>query len=163
MNPKRERIQRLLNSMFGPPTFQPETKKRKFKSILDELFKDIGGPNKVKFTESSLLFTMMQAAVPLNIMQIWEEGGVTAKNWAKYVEEFRAYSERCINEPQFTEALVTRIEGKSAEAFNATARMVAILSFVGGGVEIFGCRFNADDYKQFYERKNKNAGNSFRA
>jgi hypothetical protein len=39
------------------------------------------------------------------------------------------------------EAIIHRIEGKTAEAFNALARGIACLSFVPGGVECFGQHF----------------------
>ena len=45
------------------------------------------------------------------------------------------------------EAVLYRIEGKSAKAFNALAKAIAALSYVPEGIEIFGMKWNSNNNK----------------
>ena len=147
LNAQKKRQEKLLTDFFGP---RRGVSKRQ-QSLLDSIFpksEETSKPYHSGSTQTSLLFGLMQTAVPLHIMRIWEAGGVNRKTWKYYKREIKEYSRKCIEDPEFTEALVCRIPGKSAEAFNATARMVAILSFTPGGVELFGSIFRAKDYRR---------------
>lgn len=98
------------------------------------------------------LSELMQIAVPLQIERLIAEG-CSLENFEKFKAELDDYQQEALDNPQFTEALVTRIKGQSATSFNRTARAVAILSFLPGGVSIFGRDFAAADYIEVTEDK----------
>ncbi|MBC8488483.1 MAG: hypothetical protein H8D45_20845 [Bacteroidetes bacterium] len=86
----------------------------------------------------TLLTSSLEVAVPL------------------WVESFRNYSwdklKNVMNESQevfgeCAEAVLYRIEGKSAKAFNALAKAIAALSYVPGGIEIFGMKWHSSNKK----------------
>lgn len=82
----------------------------------------------------TLLTSSLEVAVPL------------------WIETFKDYDwdefKRIVNDSEnvlseCAEAVLYRIEGKSAKAFNALAKAIAVLSYCPGGVEIFGMRFKS--------------------
>lgn len=85
-------------------------------------------------TNKTLLTSSLEVAVPL-----WIE---TFKNynWNEF-KRVMNNSEDILSE--CAEAVLYRIDGKSAKAFNALAKAIAVLSYVPGGIEIFGMRFIA--------------------
>ena len=69
-----------------------------------------------------------------------------------WIEAFKGYSweqlQNILHESQQVlsevgEAVLYRIEGKTAKGFNALARAIAVLSFVPGGIEIFGMKWES--------------------
>lgn len=70
-----------------------------------------------------------------------------------WIETFKDYDwdefKRIVNDSEnvlseCAEAVLFRVEGKSAKAFNALAKAIAVLSYCPGGIEIFGMRFTND-------------------
>lgn len=82
------------------------------------------------------LMTMMQTAVPLHVLQLKERGGPTAEDMAEAQKTSDMLGER-------GDVLLFGggKKGECADLFNRTARAIAILAFVPGGVDIFGAHF----------------------
>ncbi len=77
-----------------------------------------------------LLPEMLAVAVPLWIMRYIEMGGPSVEDMA-----------RChVYEEMTSESILYRIgkPGQTAKAFNQVAESIAVLSFIPGGVTIFG-------------------------
>ena len=72
--------------------------------------------------------TMLDAAVPLWIMEMRETDMETVKTIAAEAGEVLGKD---------AEYLMHKKEGKTASAFNATAKGIAVLSFMPGGVKAF--------------------------
>ena len=89
-------------------------------------------------SNSALLTTMMQTAVPLHIMQLKERGGPSPEDMATAQETSDMLGER-------GDVLLCGggKKGEAADLFNRTAKAIAILAFVPGGVTIFGTTFEA--------------------
>ena len=66
-------------------------------------------------------------------------------NWEFYQKILQDYNEKCLDEPEFTTALLFKTKGKTAESFNRFAQAIAILSFAPGGIQILGLHF---EYKK---------------
>lgn len=76
---------------------------------------------------------MLEVAVPLYVMELQ---ALPPNLRARTIQEWAAASEEVL--ARNGEAILYRIKDKTAESFNALARAIAALSFVPGGVEIFG-------------------------
>ena len=87
---------------------------------------------------NDLLQTMMQAAVPLHIMQLQERGGPTEEDMKEAQETSDTLGER-------GDILLygRGNKGECAELFNRTAHAIAVLAFVPGGINIFGSHFES--------------------
>lgn len=84
----------------------------------------------------TLLQSSLEVAVPL-----WIEAFKTY-NWdelKRVMSDSEAVLETC------AEGIIYRIKGKSAKAFNALAKAIAALSFVPGGIEIFGIKWESHE------------------
>ena len=79
-----------------------------------------------------LLKSSLEVAVPL-----WIEA-FKDYDWEQ-LQKIISDSKNALSE--CAEGIIYRIEGKSAKAFNALAKTIAILSYCPGGIEIFGMRF----------------------
>ena len=82
------------------------------------------------------LTTMMQAAVPLHVLQLKDKGGPDAADMAKAKESSDMLGER-------GDVLLFGggKKGECADLFNRTAHAIAVLAFCPGGVDIFGAHF----------------------
>lgn len=85
-----------------------------------------------KGLDDKLLPTMLGVAVPLWQLQFRE---LTSEERSDIAQESLDTLMRA------GEAILYRVEGKTAEAFNALARGIACLSFAPGGVDAFGQHF----------------------
>lgn len=85
----------------------------------------------------------LEAAVPIWIMRLLDVP------WAGKQQRIQAV-EAVLAQPGYAEALVVGggKEGMAAAAFNAVAEGIAILSFVPGGVRIFGSSWDAREWAQ---------------
>jgi hypothetical protein len=77
----------------------------------------------------------LSAAVPLNIMMLQERGGPNQEDW-EYLSGFGDV----LGEPENAEALLfkSKHKGLTAIMFNELARVIAIMSYIPGGITIFG-------------------------
>ncbi|NDJ20947.1 hypothetical protein GS682_04665 [Nostoc sp. B(2019)] len=92
------------------------------------------------------LSDLLPIAVNMRITKIIARGDI-ADNWEYYRSYLEQFNERCLNEPSFSESMLFKIKpGQSAESFNALAEAIAILSFVPGGVELGGIRFDSSGF-----------------
>lgn len=80
----------------------------------------------------------MATAVPLYIMQLQDKGGPDTKD----MERARVISDK-LGERGDVLLHGSEKKGECAEMFNETARAIAVLAFVSGGVNIFGQHFEA--------------------
>lgn len=85
-------------------------------------------------TRLALLRTALEAAVPLYAMQLRE------KPWSE-IQRIAAEAGQMIAEHGDDVLFRSKKKGASAAAFNALARGIAALSFVPGGVTLFGLHF----------------------
>ncbi len=85
-----------------------------------------------------LLPVALSAAVPLRIYEIYERGGPTAEDWQWLRAQGRTLAER-------GDVLLfgSSRAGEAAELFNMLAEVLAILSFLPGGVPFGKERFDA--------------------
>ena len=83
-----------------------------------------------------LLKSSLEVAVPL-----WIEA-FKDYDWNE-LKRVMADSENVLSE--CAEGILYNIKGKSAKAFNALAKAIAALSFVPGGIEIFGMKFQEEE------------------
>ncbi|KYC42100.1 hypothetical protein WA1_19055 [Scytonema hofmannii PCC 7110] len=94
----------------------------------------------------SLLPDMLAIAVPLHIRRIKQRGDIKS-NWDFYQQRLNEFTNRTLDEPSFSEAILFKIEkkpGLSAQAFNLLAEVLAIMAFLPGGVRIFDMEFDAE-------------------
>lgn len=87
----------------------------------------------------------LAVAVPLWILRLHERGGVTPEDFRRIAIELDPILERA-------DALLLyrgkeAKKGEIAQAFNKLAEGIAILSFVPGGIRIFGSHYCAENYK----------------
>lgn len=81
---------------------------------------------------------LLPISVNLRIAKIKEQGDIKS-NWEKYCNYLKEFNDRCLTEPSFTESMLFKTkEGQSAQAFNALAEAIAILSFSPGKIEFGG-------------------------
>ena len=94
------------------------------------------GSNPASGTNANLLSDMMQMAVPLWVKAYKDKGGPNAEDMKAAQETSDILGER-------GEILLCGggKSGECADQFNRTARAVAVLAFVPGGVTIFGSHF----------------------
>jgi hypothetical protein len=85
-------------------------------------------------TTWTLLQSSLDVAVPL-----WVDG-CRAKDWTTLRERIRAIEDTFATSSEFV-LFRSPKKGESAQAFNALAEAIAILSFVPGGVRTFGRHF----------------------
>jgi hypothetical protein len=87
----------------------------------------------ISLPDNDLLLDTLQAAVPLHILRLQEKGGLDESDLARL--------------PLISEGLAYRGDvllcgggkkGEAAELFNGLAFAVAVLSFMPGGVALFG-------------------------
>ncbi len=90
-----------------------------------------------------LLSIAMSAAIPLRIMQLKARGGPSKEDIQKAQKTSEMLGER-------GDVLIFGggKKGEAAELFNRTAQAIAVLSFVPGGVTIFGQHFEANPGKE---------------
>ena len=88
--------------------------------------------------DNHVLLVALSAAVPLWILELKEKGGPTREdwNWLKEAENILTNTGEAI--------LYRTKKGDTARAFNAVAKAIAILSFVPGGIEIFGSHWESE-------------------
>lgn len=92
--------------------------------------------------QAGLLHTTLQVAVPLWFYELEElfyrsveEFDRTCKRWTEDASAYLA---------AHGDALMFKVEGKSAKAFNHLARGIAVMAFCPGGVEVFGSRWQVN-------------------
>ncbi len=83
-----------------------------------------------------LIQAHLDAAVPLLIRELLEEGGPTEYHYQRVREHGRFLAEH-------GEAILYRKQGKTSEAMNKLVESVAVLAFCPGGIRLFGCEFDA--------------------
>jgi hypothetical protein len=88
---------------------------------------------------NSLIQTHLAAAVPLLIIEILAQGGLTDFHLARAREHGQYIAEH-------GDAVMFYQKGLSAEAMTRLTEGIAVLSFAPGGVEIFGLKFDASEY-----------------
>ncbi len=72
------------------------------------------------------------------IAQFANQGGPSPRDWAEVGKFGHVLGERGDRL-----LFLSKKQGETAKLFNRTARMIALLSYVPGGVETFGMRFDA--------------------
>lgn len=97
--------------------------------------------------QAGLLATSLQAAVPLWILELQEMrqrlGGKA------FWDRIRERAEECAAAiAEHGDALMFRVKGKSAEAFNRLAEGVACMAWLPGGVTIFGTHWEVTGQEQ---------------
>jgi hypothetical protein len=80
---------------------------------------------------------MVAIAVPLRIAEL--EALPPDQFWPRR----REWLARAEEEGGFSEAVLFRVKGESARAFNALARLIAAMAFTPGGITIFDQHFAA--------------------
>lgn len=82
--------------------------------------------------------------VNMRINKIMSRGNIK-HNWDMYRSQMDAFNDRYVNEPSFTENMISKSTKfvATAESFNQMCEMLAILSFSPGGVEFLGLKFQA--------------------
>ena len=80
----------------------------------------------------------LSVAVPLCIEQMKSLGGPSTSDFVEAAKFGRVLSEK-------GDILLFggRKKGETANMFNKTAKSIAVLSFCPGGIELFGCHFEA--------------------
>lgn len=89
---------------------------------------------------NALLGSFLQVSVSLRILSLLEQGGPNDDDLAHAQKSSDFLGEH-------GDALFYRQPGKSADAANSTAQIIAILSFAPGGVDAFGLHFEAEKFK----------------
>ncbi len=83
-----------------------------------------------------LIQAHLDAAVPLLIRELLEEGGPTDYHYQLVREHGRYLAEH-------GDAILYPQKGTTSEAMNRLVEGVAILAFCPGGIRLFGCEFDA--------------------
>jgi len=80
----------------------------------------------------------LSAAVPLCIQEIDAKGGPS-------VDDFSEASQfsQVLGEKGDVLLFGSKKKGEAADLFNRTAKAIAVLSFVPGGVTLFGCHYES--------------------
>jgi hypothetical protein len=89
---------------------------------------------------ASLLSISLSAAVPLHLLELYEQGGITDADLA-WINDFgHTFGEQA-------DRILFRStkRGETANLFNQLARSIAILSYAPGGVTTFGQRYEAQE------------------
>jgi hypothetical protein len=86
---------------------------------------------------STLLPATLALAVPLYIQEL------KALPPDQFWQQWQEWGDRARDDGAFSEAVLYRVKGESARAFNALARLIAAMAFVPGGVRVFGMHFDA--------------------
>jgi hypothetical protein len=96
------------------------------------------GEENIQVPKQAVMYEMMRMAVTLQIWMLQERGGPSAEDMKKAQETSDKLGEH-------GDILIYGggKKGECADLFNRTAHAVAVLSFVPGGVEIFGAHFEA--------------------
>ena len=91
-----------------------------------------------------LLPQMLGMAVPLHILQIKKRGGPTEEDRKRASETQELLGEHgdCL----FFPPKKKKDAGTTADMFNRTAHVIAVLSFSPSGVTLFGSHFDAKDW-----------------
>ena len=86
----------------------------------------------------SHLSIALSAAVPLQIMAIKERGGVTDEDFASASKFAQTLGEK-------GDVLLfgSKKKGEAADLFNKTAKAIAVLSYLSGGITIFGGHYES--------------------
>src|SRR4051794_27681508 len=79
---------------------------------------------------------MLDASVPLKLIQIQERGGPNEEDW----QQLREFQRMQLEVPDAGEALLYKVgkKGLSAQMFNLLTHTIAVLAFQPGGIDIFG-------------------------
>ena len=80
----------------------------------------------------------LSAAVPLHIITLKESGGPTSEQF----KELQGISDDLGSNGDKL-LYGSKKKGEAASLFNRTARAIAIMSFVPGGIDIFGMHFES--------------------
>lgn len=86
-----------------------------------------------------LMKISLQAAVPLYIMEIKERGGPSTED----IKRAQQVGDDLAGPGGEDILFPSKKAGRTAEMFNGLAHAIAVLSFVPGGIEIFGTHFEA--------------------
>jgi len=86
-------------------------------------------------TNATKLSELLLTAVPLHIQAMQESGGLTPDR----LQWLQSPAVQDVME----RADVTILFGGTAEGFNTLAKAIALLSFVPGGITLFGTQWNA--------------------
>lgn len=89
------------------------------------------------------LESSLSLAVPMHIMQLHDMGGPSSEDFSE--------------SSKFSSVLAQKgdilmygggKEGEVADLFNKTAKAIAILSFLPGGVELFGSKWESENFRK---------------
>lgn len=97
--------------------------------------------SRVSEDKGSLLSMTLEVAVPLWIHQLETLRRQSERLFWNKVREWTDH-DRMEAEGAFSEAVLYREAGRSANAFNAIARALAALSYCPGGVTLFGLHWD---------------------
>lgn len=89
--------------------------------------------------QNSLLAISLSSAVPLHMEELKKRGGPTEEDF-KFAQEFSSV----LGSKGDCLLYKSDKKGETADLFNKTARSIAILSFMPGGVSLFGCHWEAE-------------------
>ena len=91
--------------------------------------------------QNTLAITL-STAVPVWIMSLQDKGGPTKKDFDELKE-----TSKLLGEKGDILLFGGGKKGECANIFNKTAKAIAVLSFLPGGIEIFGMRFETKNAK----------------
>jgi len=98
--------------------------------------------------DNNILAIAMSAAVPLHIISLKDKGGPTKEDFSALQETSDILGEK--GDILLFGSNNKKDKGLCADIFNKTAKAIAILSFVPGGINIFG-----QHYLSFIETREK--------
>ena len=84
-------------------------------------------------TDSDLLSSVLEAAVPLRIAELQVQGGPSSEDWFTA----KAFGPVLVEKGDIL-LYGGKKKGESSKMFNRLAHSIAVLSFLPGGIEIFG-------------------------
>ncbi len=87
----------------------------------------------------SLLKIALSFSVPLRIISLKENGGVTEKDFKRVTE----YNYNIFETSAEYLLFKSEKKGETAKMFNAVADAISVLSFVPGGITIFGSHWES--------------------